>query len=114
MFAMLPPASSGVGGSRGRGGTNLDVACEFPEVIGLIPLAVFAMLPRASSGMGGSRGGGQCLPCCPGLALGWGVLGEGRGAVFAMLPRANSGMGGSRGGGQCLPCCPRLALGWGF
>ena len=73
MFAMLPRASSGVGGSRGGG-------------------AVFAMLPRASSGVGGSRGGGsvfamlrrassgggQCLPCCPGLALGWGgVLGEG-------------------------------------
>ena len=48
----------GVLGEGGGGGTNLDVACEFPEVIGLIPLAVFAMLPRASSGVGGSRGGG--------------------------------------------------------
>ena len=55
------------------------MACEFPEVIGLIPLAVFAMLPRASSGVGvlGEGGGrGQCLPCCLGLALGVGVLGE--------------------------------------
>ena len=102
MFAMLPPASSGVGGSRGGG-------------------AVFAMLPWASSGVGGSwggGGGGQCLLCCPGLALGWGVLGEGGWgtnldvacefpevigliplAVFAMLPRASSGVVGSRGGG---------------
>ena len=68
---------------------------------------MFAMLPRASSGVG-VLGGGQCLPCCPGLALGWGVLGEEGGtnldvtcefpevigliplAVFAMLPRASS------------------------
>ena len=41
-------AMLGLVGGEGCG-TNLDVACEFPEVIGLIPLAVFAMLPRASS-----------------------------------------------------------------
>ena len=73
MFAMLPPASSGVGGSRGGGwGTNLDVACEFPEVIGLIPLAVFAMLPPASSGVGGSRGGGSVCHAAPDWLWGWG------------------------------------------
>ena len=100
------------------------MACEFPEVIGLIPLAVFAMLPRASSGGGGSRGGGQCLPCCPGLALGWGVLGEEGGtnldvacefpevigliplAVFAMLPPASSGVGVLGEGGSVCHAAP--------
>ena len=43
------------------------MACEFPEVIGLIPLAVFAMLPRASSGVGGlAEGGGSVCHAAPG------------------------------------------------
>ena len=36
--------------------TNREDCCEFPEVIGLIPLAVLAMLPRASSGNSGKYG----------------------------------------------------------
>ena len=57
---------------EGGWGTYLDVACEFPEVIGLIPLAVFAMLPPASSGVGGSRGGGSVCHAAPDWLWGWG------------------------------------------